>query len=181
MINKKNFIFLLSNQLSLFVIHLFCLDTVSAFFVFFTLILKLFLYFHLQISCRSNGEEATGYFWQKISPALEYALQIKFNQKKAATNFSAGVKYALDSDNSVKVCMLRVWIFALNSLAWPFRYAFGILQNILHSYGERVRRFFLWNTSSICQTYGWVQWWLLIVEYFSYWVSFDLTPLEYLT
>lgn len=52
---------------------------------------------------RTNGEEATGYFWQKISPALEYALQLKFNQKKAATNFSAGVKYALDSDNSVKV------------------------------------------------------------------------------
>jgi voltage-dependent anion channel protein 2 len=53
----------------------------------------------------TNGEEATGYFWQKISPALEYALQIKFNQKKAATNFSAGVKYALDSDNSVKATL----------------------------------------------------------------------------
>jgi len=53
----------------------------------------------------TNGEEAAGFFWQKISPALEYALQLKFNQKKAATNFSAGVKYALDSENTVKATL----------------------------------------------------------------------------
>ena len=92
--------------------------TFSYFLINFTLLcfryplifkLLVFRWFNIShTSCRTNGEEATGVFWQKISPALEYALQIKFNQKKAATNFSAGVKYALDSDNSVKVCTLRV-------------------------------------------------------------------------
>jgi voltage-dependent anion channel protein 2 len=53
----------------------------------------------------TNGEEVLGNFWQKVAPALEYALQLKFNHKKSSTNFSAGVKYALDSDNSVKATL----------------------------------------------------------------------------
>ena len=55
--------------------------------------------------CRTNGEEVQGLFHQKLTPALDYGIQVKWNRIKNTSLFQVGCLYAIDSASTLKACL----------------------------------------------------------------------------